>query len=132
MAGWFERFTGTKEVTGPGLLVVDDDPDLRRFVRTLLEQDELGTVYEAPDGETAIEISYDKNPLLIILDYHMPRMNGQAVARILRLMTPGARIILLSAVLHEEVEWADAFVDKSDIDRLPDVVRTQSLLLIGG
>lgn len=109
----------------PGLLIVDDEEQLRTFVRALLESDELGDVYEAPDGETAIEISFQKHPKIVVLDYQMPRMNGEAVARCLRLLTPDARIILLTAVLHEAPEWADAYLEKAQIDELPGVVDDQ-------
>lgn len=110
---------------GPGLLIVDDDEKVRAFVRALLEGEHVGSVWEAPDGETAIEIAYEHHPQLVILDFEMPRMNGQAVARVLRLMSPGTRVILLTAVLPEAPEWADAYLEKSEIDRLPEVVHDQ-------
>lgn len=122
MAGWLDKITGRNT---PGLLIVDDDAELRSFVRVLLSELDLGSVYEAPDGETALEISYEHQPKLVILDYEMPRMNGQAVARVLRMISPGARIVLLTAVLNEVPDWADAFLQKSDIDALPDIVQDQ-------
>src|SRR5688572_21767404 len=122
MAEWLDKVTGRNK---PGLLLVDDDAELRSFVRVLLSELDLGPVYEAPDGETAIEISYEHQPRLVVLDFEMPRMNGQAVARVLRLISPGARIVLLTAVLNEVPEWADAYLQKSDIDALPDIVQDQ-------
>ena len=74
MAGWLDKVTGKNT---PGLLLVDDDAELRSFVRVLLSELDLGPVYEAPDGETAIEISYEHHPKLVVLDFEMPRMNGQ-------------------------------------------------------
>ena len=114
---------------GPGLLIVDDDEKIRSFVRALLEEETVGNVWEAPDGETALEIAHEHHPRLVILDYEMPRMNGQAVARMLRLISPGARVILLTAVLPEAPGWADAYLEKSDIDRLPEVVHDQWMRL---
>lgn len=122
MAGWLDKITGEKK---PGLLIVDDDGGLRKFVRALLADLDLGQVFEAPDGESAIEISYEHAPKIVILDYEMPRMNGQAVARVLRLISPGVRIVLLTAVLNENPEWVDAYLLKSDIDSLPVVVQDQ-------
>lgn len=122
MAGWLNKMTGEKK---PGLLIVDDDAGVRTFVKALLADMDLGPVFEAPDGESAIEISYEHNPKIVILDYEMPRMNGQAVARVLRLISPGARIVLLTAVLNEIPEWPDAYLQKSDIDSLPEIVQDQ-------
>ena len=115
----------------PGILVVDDDPGVRTFLKVLLEQEGLGPIYEAPDGEIAIKLAYKKRPQLLILDYHMPKANGEAVARSVKLFSPAARIILFSSVVDEPVDWAHAFVAKEDVNRLPEVLRTQSLLLIG-
>ena len=111
-------------------MVVDDDPEVRHFVKTLLEQEGLGPVYQAPDGEAAIELANEKRPQLLILDYRMPKANGEAVARSVKVFAPDARIILFSAVIHEPVEWAHAYVAKEDASRLPNVLRTQSRLLI--
>lgn len=129
--GWLDRFRRrTEPEAGPGILVVDDDPEVRNFVKTLLEQEDLGPVFEAPDGEAAIELAYEKRPQLLILDYQMPKANGEAVARSVKMFSPGARIILFSSVIREPVEWAHAYVAKEDANRLPNVLRTQSLLLI--
>lgn len=123
MAGWLDKFKGRDP--GPGLLIVDDDDNLRLFVRALLEHEPLGDVWEAPDGETALEISYEHHPKIVILDYEMPRMNGEAVTRMLRLISPGARIVLLTAVLPEAPDWADAYLQKDEIETLPEVVHDQ-------
>lgn len=131
MAGLWDRLRRRAEPeAGPGILVVDDDPGVRTFLKVLLEQEGLGPFYEAPDGEVAIKLAYKKRPRLLILDYHMPKANGEAVARSVKLFSPGARIILFSSIIDEPVDWADAFVAKDDVDRLPAVLRTQSLLLI--
>jgi DNA-binding response OmpR family regulator len=122
MAGWLDKITGNEK---PGLLIVDDDDKLRAFVRASLSHLDLGPVYEAPDGESAIEISYEHSPKIVILDFEMPRMNGQAVARVVRLISPGARIILLTAVLNESPDWVDAYLEKADIDSLPEIVQDQ-------
>ena len=115
---------------GPGLLIVDDDEKVRAFVRALLGGEGFGPVWEAPEGESAIKISFEHHPRLVILDYQMPGMNGEAVTRSLRLISPGSRIILLTAVLRERPDWADAYLQKSEIDRLPEVVQDQLTRLV--
>src|ERR1041385_3625673 len=57
------------------ILVVDDDPQIRRVLRTAL----LAQGYEAIDarnGEEAIERLREDKPDLVILDVNMPGMNG--------------------------------------------------------
>lgn len=100
------------------VLVVDDDPSVRLALKTMFEAEAAGEVFEAPDGETAIEIVYRHEPRLVILDYDMPRMDGEAVARVIRLMAPEAKIILFTGVLKEPPAWADAYFQKPDLEKL--------------
>src|SRR5437667_10131327 len=65
------------------ILVVDDDPQIRRVLRTAL----VAQGYEAVDarnGEEAIERLREEKPDLVILDMNMPRMNGLETCRIVR------------------------------------------------
>ncbi len=100
------------------VLVVDDDPSVRLALKTMFEAEAVGNVYEAPDGETAIEVAYRHTPRLVILDYDMPRMDGEAVARCIRLLAPQAKIVLFTGVLKEAPIWADAYVQKPDLEKL--------------
>ncbi len=67
----------------PTILIADDNDDTRAMFRTL-----LGTkgynVFEAADGEEAIEITLRENPGLLLLDLGLPRLNGLSVIRRLR------------------------------------------------
>lgn len=56
------------------ILIVDDEPHVRRLVRTVLSKD--FTVLEAEDGKQAIEIAATQKPDLILMDIMMPRMDG--------------------------------------------------------
>jgi two-component system KDP operon response regulator KdpE len=57
------------------ILVVDDEPRIRRFVRMNLELEGY-EVYEAEDGLTAIERVREDMPDLVLLDVAMPNMDG--------------------------------------------------------
>lgn len=59
------------------LLVVDDDPAVRRFMRRALQGAEY-EVIEAADGDEAVESAAAKRPDLVLLDMHMPRLDGIA------------------------------------------------------
>ena len=65
------------------ILVVDDDPDVARFVEINLRF--VGyDVLVAGDGEEALRIAEEVRPDLILLDIMMPRIDGFEVARRLR------------------------------------------------
>jgi diguanylate cyclase (GGDEF)-like protein len=80
------------------ILVVDDDPDVRAFVRAVLECDGHAVV-EAPSGDHAIERLRQRRPALILLDVMMPAMDGFAVVHaIKREPGPFVPVILLTAL----------------------------------
>ncbi len=57
------------------VLVVDDDPDVRSFVVTVLEENEC-TPLVAQDGVEGWEVIEKEKPDLVILDVLMPRGSG--------------------------------------------------------
>ena len=77
------------------VLVVDDDPDVRGFVVSSLE--DLGyDVAEASDGEAAMVEFRREKPDLVVLDYLMPGMSGADVAREMRGARPEQPILFVS------------------------------------
>ena len=60
---------------GP-VLVVDDEPNIRTFVRLALEDEGYGVV-TAADGAEALEMLRATNPSVILLDLRMPGMDGR-------------------------------------------------------
>jgi CheY-like chemotaxis protein len=65
------------------ILIADDEPQLRLLVRTTLE-DEDYDIYEAEDGQQALEIAAQVTPDLFLLDNMMPMLDGLSVCRELR------------------------------------------------
>ena len=87
------------------ILVVDDDPQIRRVLRTAL----IAQGYEVTDarnGEEAVEKMRDEKPDLLILDMNMPRMNGLETCRAIR-TTSDVPIIMLT-VRNAESDKVDA------------------------
>ena len=80
----------------PRLLIVDDSPTTRNFLRTLLEQQGYEICGEAEDGIQAIDLAKQLKPDLILLDVCMPRLGGPEAASILKRMLPKTRIILFT------------------------------------
>ncbi len=80
------------------ILVVDDDPDIARFVEVNLRSAGYD-VAVAGDGEEALERAADLRPDLVLLDVMMPRLDGFEVAQRLRKnpQTANTSIIMLTA-----------------------------------
>ena len=80
------------------ILVVDDDPEVREFVKTNLEEEGF-EIEVAGTGPEAIEIAADRPPALVLLDVMMPGMDGLTTLRHLRNDVPTANIpvVMLTA-----------------------------------
>jgi len=75
------------------ILVVDDEPQIRRVMRTTLTSNGY-TVIEARSGEEALEIMQKERPELVLLDVNMPGMGGLAACREIRDRSEAAIIML--------------------------------------
>ena len=121
-----------------GVLVVDDDPFIRKLIATTLEDVSRFDIYEASDGLEAVEVARRELPALVFLDVDMPHLNGIVTCRRLRTdaATCGATIVMLTAAHGESVErdaeeaGADLFLTKPfsplDLLRLVDRLGEQS------
>lgn len=69
--------------TGARILIVDDEPAIRRFLKTILTAHNF-TVFEATRGEEAISQVTAQRPDAIVLDLGLPDMDGVQVTRVLR------------------------------------------------
>ncbi len=82
------------------ILIVDDDPLIRKLITTTLQDVAGYRLREAGDGIQAIEAALEERPEIVFLDYDMPRLNGIETCRRLRSdpVTAGATIIMLTAM----------------------------------
>lgn len=109
----------------PHILVVDDDPMTRRFVRALLEHHDY-RVSEARNGSSALELLRSGSYSLVLLDLNMPKLSGGEVLSVLRSEDRTAElpvVVLTAANGPSEVnllnQGADDFVAKPIVpDRL--------------
>jgi two-component system alkaline phosphatase synthesis response regulator PhoP len=80
--------------SGQKILVVEDEPDIRKLVQYNLAQERY-KVLEAEDGEQALKIVQRDRPNLLILDLMLPGLSGIEVCRILRDRTETATLPIL-------------------------------------
>ena len=97
--------------TSRRILVVDDEPQITRVLRTTLSAQGYD-IRVANDGETALEIMKDWTPALVITDVGMPHMDGVELCRRIR-MSSELPIIVLSVKEEErtKVQALDAGAD---------------------
>jgi CheY-like chemotaxis protein len=98
------------------ILCVDDEWNGLEGREMLLE--EAGyKVLVATSGAEALQLFASHPVDLVILDYHMPGMNGDVVAEHMKAGQPDVPIALLSAddgIPESALRWVDAFVSKSE------------------
>lgn len=80
------------------ILLVDDEPGMLRYIRTLLEVDDH-KVQTASTGEEALaQVQKGMQPDLVLLDLLMPGIDGLQTLEQLRQIQPGVRVVMLSCV----------------------------------
>jgi len=80
------------------ILLVDDEPGMLRYIKTLLEVDEY-KVNTASTGEEAVErVQKGLHPDLVLLDLLMPGIDGLQTLEQLRQIYPGVKVVMLSCV----------------------------------
>ena len=86
------------------ILIVDDDPDMRLVISSVLRSRSYEVV-EACDGEEALTRLKEEEPDLMMLDLLMPRMDGFAVIKELKNPAhekyPNLPIIIMSSIREE-------------------------------
>ncbi|HKW26040.1 MAG TPA: response regulator [Terriglobales bacterium] len=97
------------------ILCIDDNDSGLKIRKLLLES--MGfRVLIARDGPTGLDIVSREHVDLIILDYAMPRMDGEEVAKRLRTQHPQIRILLLSgfrgSIPESLLSMVDGFIEK--------------------
>jgi two-component system, chemotaxis family, chemotaxis protein CheY len=102
------------------VMIVDDEPAMRRLTRRSLQHVGIREVFEASDGDEALELVRLNRVHIIVADYQMPNMNGLQLLQNLRTDSKLAKVgfILLSGVADAAVArraeqlGADGFIMK--------------------
>ncbi len=86
------------------ILVVDDNPAVRHYLRALLEQQSTWQVCdEARTGEEALQRVKKNPPDMILLDFQMPDLNGLDVARQISSIFPEIPILMVTIHLSKQL-----------------------------
>lgn len=108
----------TSRRSGPTALVVDDEESVRRFVNRALREAGYQTTLAA-DGPEAIQLASKGQTFdILVTDVLMPKMTGDELARRLRQLEPGLKVLYLTGfsdrLFKEKATlWQDeAFLDK--------------------
>lgn len=79
------------------ILVVDDEPSMRRYLQTVLELDSY-QVTTASNGEEALEKVQRQTPDLVLLDMVMPGRDGLETLKRIREIRPATKVVMISCV----------------------------------
>ena len=89
------------------VLVVEDSAVTREYLMYLLGEDPaLSVVGTARDGVEAVAQAERLKPDVIVMDVHMPRMNGLEATRQIMERVPTPIVIVSASISREEVQWA--------------------------
>jgi CheY-like chemotaxis protein len=112
------------------VLLVDDFDDTRLFLRLALEEHGF-IVFEADNGEAAVQNALREHPDVILMDLTMPLMDGFAATKIIRQDERFKDVPIIAITAHQETDFRsdakasgfDAYVTKPiDVNWLKDLI----------
>lgn len=104
------------------ILLVDDHPHIRKLLREIIESyDNLTLVGEAVNGEEAVLLAVKLKPAAVVMDIHLPVLNGIPATTLIKMNNPFTAVIGLTAGDPREDEkamtiaGAAAVINKSEV-----------------
>lgn len=82
------------------ILLVDDEPHIRKYVGLILKQLGQPLIIEAANGEEAIAAYQRENPDLVLLDVNMPKIDGLETLKQLKAIDPECVVIMLTSLAN--------------------------------
>jgi DNA-binding NarL/FixJ family response regulator len=119
-----EEFFEPAPWPAPRVLLVDDDPFFVEALSTLLAPDErISIVGSAGNGAEGLALTEELRPDVVLMDVHMPVMDGFEATRRIRNSFPGTRVVFLTSTSSPEIaeqaflSGADGFLTKDSLGR---------------
>jgi len=101
------------------LMIVDDHPMFRQGLCDVLETDpQMSVIGEAADGDVAIELAFELEPDVILMDINLPTINGLQVTRTIKNQKPDIKVVMITGyddaeqVFHAIRAGASAYCPK--------------------
>lgn len=88
---------GTARAANVRVLLVDQDPLVRRVVRDALAAGGISVVAEAGDGREAVDLASRCKPDVVLMDLVLPELDGPATIRRIVSASPLVRVVVLTA-----------------------------------
>lgn len=84
------------------ILLVDDEPHIRKFVSLILKQLGVTRLLEAANGEEAVATYQRAQPDLVLLDISMPLVDGLATLQRLKQIDPECIVVMLTSIANRQ------------------------------
>ncbi|MCL2477996.1 MAG: sigma-54 dependent transcriptional regulator [Treponema sp.] len=114
-------------MTGAGILIIDDEPGIRRTLASILE-DEKYKVFTSEDAIAGIGILGKENVALVFLDVLLPRMGGLEALEQIRRDYPQTEVVMISG--HANVDMAVRAVKLGAFDFLEKPISLDKVLTV--
>jgi len=85
------------------ILIVDDEPHIRSYLRLIVSEAGADDIKEATDGANALLMYQHQEPELVLLDFNLPGQDGLAILERLLALDPAACVVMMTAVASREM-----------------------------
>jgi len=105
-------------------VIADDQARMRYVIRSIVERVGFEVVGEAADGNAVIDVASDCKPDAVIMDYHMPDMDGLQATLVLKQLHPDLQVIAYTSTDDPAVRQAFLeagacdHIEKGEVDEL--------------
>ena len=110
------------------ILIVDDNPEMRRLLRALLEG-LAEAIYECADGAEALASYEAHRPDWVLMDIRMRKLDGIEATRRIRDVWPGARIMIVTDYDDTHLREAAQLAGASKYVTKENLIHVRSILL---